>query len=493
MNLMLLNNLPNASSQLKAIFQAFTDWIFILDKEGTILDYKAGAVACFPGLPEASVGRQIQDFLPGGVRDDFLKAFQWLGKSKDDIAPFEYSLKLENAEQWFEARLVRAPQEQIIIIIRDITKHKQAEEKTQRQLKRLAALRSIDLAIASSLDLNLALSVVLSQVTAQLNVDAADILLLNPQNSMLEFANGVGFRTDALQHTHLQIGEGYAGLSALKREVINVPNLKNRKTGFLRSPKFAQEDFHSYHNVPLIAKGRVRGVLEIFQRTPLTPDSEWLDFLDMLAGQAAIAVENSMLLKELQRTNFELTLAYNTTIEGWSRALDLRDRDTEGHTQRVTDMAFMLARRLGLSEAELVNIRRGALLHDIGKMAVPDSILLKPGPLSEEEWSVIRRHPRYAYELLSSISYLGPALDIPHYHHEKWDGSGYPHGLKENQIPLYARLFAVIDVYDALTSNRPYRPAWPKEKAIAYIRDEVGKHFDPAIAHEFLNMIQVGQ
>jgi putative nucleotidyltransferase with HDIG domain len=492
MNLMLLNNLPNASLQLKAIFQAFSDWIFILDEKGTILDYKAGAVACFPSLPEASVGHRIQDFLPSEVGDNFLKAFQWLGQSQNkDAPPFEYSLKLENAEQWFEARLVRA-QEQIIVIIRDITKHKQAEEKTQRQLRRLAALRSIDLAISSSLDLNLALSVVLSQVTAQLNVDAADILLFNPQNSMLEFANGVGFRTDALQHTHLQIGEGYAGLAALKREVVNVPNLKNRKTGFLRSPKFAQEDFHSYYGVPLMAKGRVRGVLEIFQRAPLTPDSEWLDFLDMLAGQAAIAVENAMLLKELQRTNFELTLAYNTTIEGWSRALDLRDRDTEGHTQRVTDMALMLARRLGLSETELVNIRRGALLHDIGKMAVPDSILMKPGPLSEEEWGIIRQHPRYAYELLSSISYLGSALDIPHYHHEKWDGSGYPHGLKENQIPLYARLFAVIDVYDALTSNRPYRLAWPKEKAVVYIQDEMGKHFDPAIANEFLNMIQVG-
>ncbi len=138
-----------------------------------------------------------------------------------------------------------------------------------------------------------------------------------------------------------------------------------------------------------------------------------------------------------------------------------------------------------------VHIRRGALLHDIGKMGIPDQILLKPGPLTEEEWEVIRQHPRYAYELLSSISYLGPALDIPHYHHEKWDGSGYPHGLKQKQIPLYARLFAVIDVYDALTSNRPYRPAWPKEKAVAYIRDETGKHFDPAIAREFLSMIQI--
>src|SRR5574340_812003 len=211
--------------------------------------------------------------------------------------------------------------------------------------------------------------------------------------------------------------------------------------------------------------------------------------METLAGQAAVAVENAILLKELQRTNFELTLAYNTTIEGWSRALDLRDRDTEGHTQRVTDMAVQLARRLALSEAELVHIRRGAILHDIGKMAIPDSILLKSGPLTIEECDIIRQHPRYAYELLSPISYLGPATDIPLYHHEKWDGTGYPYGLKENQIPLPARLFAVIDVYDALTSVRPYRPAWSKDRAIAYLKEQSSQHFDPVIAAKFLQMI----
>ena len=183
----------------------------------------------------------------------------------------------------------------------------------------------------------------------------------------------------------------------------------------------------------------MRGVLEVFHRQPLNPDRDWLDFLEALAGQAAIAVENGLLIKELQKTNFELRLAYDTTIEGWSRALDLRDRDTEGHTQRVTYAAVKLGRRLGISRAELVHIRRGAMLHDIGKMAIPDSILLKQGPLTPEEWDEIRRHPRYAYELLKPIEYLGAALDIPHYHHERWDGSGYPDGLKGTDIPLSAQ------------------------------------------------------
>jgi putative nucleotidyltransferase with HDIG domain len=180
-------------------------------------------------------------------------------------------------------------------------------------------------------------------------------------------------------------------------------------------------------------------------------------------------------------------------LEGWSNALDLRDKETEGHTLRVTELTLQVAQSLGVSEEQLVHIRRGALLHDIGKMGVPDSILLKPGALTEEEWVIMRKHPVYAYELLSPIKYLEPALDIPHYHHEKWDGSGYPRGLKEDQIPFAARIFAIIDVWDAVRSDRPYRPAWPEEKAIDYIRSQSGKHFDPKILDAFLTMIPAMQ
>ena len=190
------------------------------------------------------------------------------------------------------------------------------------------------------------------------------------------------------------------------------------------------EDFVCYYGVPLISKGQVKGVLEVFHRTALEPDAEWFDFLNTLAGQAAIAIENSTLFESLQRSNLELTLAYDATIEGWSRALDLRDKETEGHTQRVTEMTVKLARAFGLSEAELVQVRWGALLHDIGKMGVPDGILLKPGPLTDEEWVAMKKHPTFAYEMLAPIRYLRLALDIPYCHHEKWDGTGYPRGLK---------------------------------------------------------------
>lgn len=192
--------------------------------------------------------------------------------------------------------------------------------------------------------------------------------------------------------------------------------------------------------------------------------------------------------KSLEETHKQLLLAYDETIEGWSLAMDLRDKETEGHTRRVTDLTMKLAEAYGIRGEELVQIRRGALLHDIGKLGIPDSILLKPDKLTDEEWDFMRQHPQLAYDMLHPIDYLHPALDIPLCHHEKWDGTGYPRGLKGEEIPLAARLFAVVDVWDALTSNRPYRRAWDKEKAMAFIREQAGKHFDPKAVAVFLEV-----
>jgi len=185
-------------------------------------------------------------------------------------------------------------------------------------------------------------------------------------------------------------------------------------------------------------------------------------------------------LRSLERSNVELQRAYDRTIAGWANALDLKDEDTAGHSKRVTVM----------SADELVHVQRGALLHDIGKMGIPDSILLKRGPLTEEEFEVMKRHPVYAYELLGPIEFLRPALDIPYAHHERWDGTGYPRGLKGEEIPLAARVFAIVDVYDALTSDRPYRRAWTREEALEHIRKGVGTHFDPRVAEAFFEMIE---
>ena len=401
----------------------------------------------------------------------------------------EYFLHTPSGKCWYESRLVRLSNGQSIVLVRDITKYKESELKIKRQFDQLDALRSIDLTINSSLDLNLTLSVILDHVKTQLKIDAASIVLLDPHTQLLEFAARTGFKTSALKHTRLRIGEECAGRAVLERRVIHIADLRSDQTAFLRSFSFSKENFIAYYAVPLIAKGQTVGVLELFQRAPLDADQDWLNFMETLAGQAAIAIDNAMLFKNLQLSNHELTLAYDKTIEGWSRALDLRDKETEGHSRRVAEMIFKLGSRMGITQSELVHIRRGAMLHDIGKVAIPDSILLKAGPLNDEEWNIMRRHPQIAVELLASISHLDPALAIPRSHHEKWNGSGYPDNLAGKNIPLAARLFAVVDVYDALTSDRPYRRAWSQVDAMKYIRDQSGVHFDPHIVSAFIEMM----
>lgn len=204
--------------------------------------------------------------------------------------------------------------------------------------------------------------------------------------------------------------------------------------------------------------------------------------------RARRAAEQALRDRE-QQAVLELAAAYEESLEGWARALDLRDRETEGHSRRVTDLTVRLARMMGVSEADCVHIRRGALLHDIGKMGIPDSILLKPSPLSPEEWDIMCRHPAYARELLAPVEYLRPALDIPYCHHEKWDGTGYPRGLKGEEIPLAARMFAAVDIWDAVRSDRPYRPAWPNQQAREYLASLAGAHVDPKVASVFLELL----
>jgi HD-GYP domain-containing protein (c-di-GMP phosphodiesterase class II) len=250
------------------------------------------------------------------------------------------------------------------------------------------------------------------------------------------------------------------------------------------------EGFISYRGLPLIAKGDVKGVLELYHRSAFPSNPEWNDLLNLLASQAAIAMDNAMLFNDLEHSNTELELAYDATIEGWAEALELRDHATGGHTRRILETTITLAHKMGIPNSELPNIRRGVLLHDIGKMGVPDYILLKSSLLTDEEWQIMRQHPLNAYNLLSKISYLRSALDIPYCHHEKWDGSGYPRGLKGEQIPLSARMFSIMDVYDALSYDRPYRSAWPKEKIIEYIKEQSGKYFDPRVVEAFLELIE---
>jgi len=362
-------------------------------------------------------------------------------------------------------------------------------EEAQQRMFKIESLRQIDIAISGSVDLEISMNVLIRQLMTSLDVDGANVLIYNSNSDTLDYIAGHGFITDSLKFTSLPMGEGLAGKAAQERRQIHIQDISSQQTSLNRSPSLREEKFVSYIAKPLIAKKEVVGVLEVFHRSRLDPDQEWFDFLSALAGQAAIAIDRLNLYKDLEMTNVNLIRAYDATIEGWAKAIELRDGDTEGHSRRVVSLTLDLAKRMGINHNSLVSIRRGALLHDIGKMAVPDQILLKPGKLTDEEWVVMKEHPVHAYQMLSAIEYLQDALEIPYCHHERWDGSGYPRGLKGEEIPMAARIFAVVDVWDALRSDRPYRKAWPIERIIPYIREQSGTHFDPDVVEVFLEIV----
>ena len=315
----------------------------------------------------------------------------------------------------------------------DVTERNRAEQQLQMQLRRMASLRAVEMSITARMELRATLDTLLEQVTAQLGVDAACVLLFNPRTQALEDAADRGFRTANIKSTRLRLGEGLAGMAAMDQRMVSANNLSSQVEAQRYVPYLLTEGFVSYFGMPLMVKGVVKGVMEIYHRSLLNPPSEWLEFLDALSGQAAIAIDNVSLFEEQQRANFKLTQAFDATIAGWSRALELRDQETKDHSLRVSRMTLDLARYIGVPNEELDHLRRGALLHDIGKMGVPDGILLKPGPLTSEEWNIMRKHPQYAFDWLSSIDFLRPALEIPYGHHERWNGSGYPRGLKGTQ------------------------------------------------------------
>lgn len=428
--------------------------------------------------------------------DDRATVAQWLDEIRagNHIPDIEYRIFRSNGElRYMHCKGILVFDEdgrprRFVGTAQDITERKLSELQIRQQISRLTTLRIIDQAITSSFELSFTLDTIVTQIMTQLQVDASGILLLDPGGQRLEYRSTRGFYNQVGGQIQIDLDRSPAGRAVRERHLVRIENLSDESniTGLL-----AREGFVSYFAAPLIARGKVLGVLEVFHRTLFHPGNEWIEFLETLAGQTAIAIDNAMLLENLQKANAELRQSYDATIEGWSQALDLRDRETEGHTRRVTDMAIGLARMMGIKEEKLVHARRGGLLHDIGKLGVPDNVLLKPGPLNEREWKIMRLHPQFAYEWLSKVPYLHEALDIPYCHHEKWDGTGYPQGLKGESIPLASRIFAIADVWDAITSDRPYRRAWSRERAIEYIRMNSGLHFDPNVVDVFLKNITV--
>ena len=483
-----------SAKRFRALIENSADGVCLLAADGNVQYVSPSVVRILGYDDEELVGRNVFTFLHPKESERNESISQHVTRKPGNLISTQLRFRHKDDHWvWLEVTAINSLEEPavqgVVVNFRDVTERKQAEEAIQRQLDRLNALRTVDMAITTSLELKVTLAVLLEHVITQLEVHAADILLFNQNSQVLTYSAGRGFKTHKVENVRLRPGEMHAGQAISERRTICIPNLPEIESPAKFSSFVKEEDFMAYYATPLIAKGQIKGVLEVYHRLPLVGGSDWLDFFETLASQAAIAIDSAELFEGLQRANMDLILAYDTTLEGWVRTLDLRDKETEDHTQRVVDLTLALAKAMGFPEQAMTHIRRGALLHDIGKIAISDSILFKPGPLTEEEWTVIRQHPTNAYQLLTPITFLRQALDIPYCHHEKWDGSGYPRGLKGEQIPLAARIFAIVDVWDALSFDRPYRKKWDHEQVIEHIHQLSGSHFDPQVVEIFMQMV----
>lgn len=473
-----------ARAEWEATFNDISDAIVVHDRDFTIIRANRAAVPFIEGAQSETWKARFRGF-GGGYRDSADEKHLRQAKPAS-VEVFEPSLG-----RFLEITTIPRLDEHhrfagMIHLIRDVTERIEAENQIRTHLERLRVLRTIDHAITSSLDLQVTLNVLLHEVVSHLHVDAAVVLLCGADGGSPEFAAGRSRNGTMMPERKEMTANGLSREVVRSMKPLVIPDLGGNAPASFRAARAG--DFRAYFGMPLVVKSQLRGVLELYHRTPFDPDASWVDFLAALTGQAAIAIDNALMFKDLQLSREEIVKAYDATIEGWSRAMDVRDSDTEGHSRRVADMTVALGRAMSVPEDQLVHYRRGALLHDIGKLGVPDSILRKEGPLTDEERELMKAHPVISYEMLSPIAFLRPALDIPHCHHERWDGKGYPRGLKGCEIPLSARIFAVVDIWDAICSERPYSPAWSREQALAHIHSLSGSHLDASVVAVFLKM-----
>ena len=379
----------------------------------------------------------------------------------------------------------------IIVNYRDVSDRKHAQAAIQQHAAELETLANVAAALRQAPTRDAILPLLLEQTIRLFHADGGALILRAASDLVIASARGtaetwIGTRhapeSDLLQ-TVLTTGEQHF--------ISDIANASAEKPGALLVA--LMDTMRACACIPLKTAHEVIGILFLASRTPRAPTPEELRLLAAISEMAERAIQRATLYEQAEQHASEIAQAYDNTLAGWARALELRDELTEGHTRRVTELTLRLARAINITEDQLVHIRHSAILHDIGKMGIPDSILHKAGPLTGLEQEIMRRHPQYAYDMLSAIAFLRPALDIPYCHHEHWDGTGYPRGLRGEHIPLAARIFALVDVWDALTSNRPYRRAWSPDQVRAYIREHTSTHFDPQLAEIFLNLPEINQ
>jgi HD-GYP domain-containing protein (c-di-GMP phosphodiesterase class II) len=386
----------------------------------------------------------------------------------------------------------------IAISVTDVTAYRQAERSERQQRQQAESLLATSEALAQAMDLDTVFDVVVDNIKTLVPNASINIMLVEdgpagPQATSVRYCEPecghptgrhtpIGGRSFTLP---LRATDNLVEMTASLQPVIIHDT--HQYPGWLPNPA---HPVRSQVAVPILFGREPVGFLCLESPQPNFFNEQYATLLRQFAGQAAVSILKARIFTALQASHQELAGAYDATIEGWARALELRDKETEGHSRRVVEITCRLAGRMGISGESLANIRWGAQLHDIGKMGIPDNILLKPEPLTDEEWNIMRQHPILAYQMLSGIAYLRDALDIPLYHHERWDGSGYPYGLSGLNIPMAARIFSVVDAFDALLAQRPYRPAWPLDEVLAYLRIHAEKQFDPHMVDAFFELLE---
>ena len=359
----------------------------------------------------------------------------------------------------------------------------------ESQTKKVQAEYSINRILQFGMDFRETFRAIFELLSDLVAVEAAIVLKYKPASQQFDLLATHGIDARSLAKIHLYVENGLTRRTVREDRPIQADNWLESELGENHFNLFAQEGFQTHITIPLIGRRDLLGVVEIFWRESQFVDTWKLEILQMVGESVASFLEHITVVEDLKRRNDELSSTYTATIEGLSRALELRDLETEGHTRRVSALTLRLTEHMQIPVDQRASIQQGALLHDIGKLGIPDAILLKPGSLTPREWKVMQQHPLYAYNILAPIVSLREALDIPLYHHERWNGSGYPYGLTGEQIPLSARLFAVVDVYDALTSDRPYRSAWSRSQALEYLQEQAGQQFDPQVIAHFIKMV----
>lgn len=437
-------------------------------------DYLLGKTMaeCYPGIENTKMYKKIITCMKYGFPSKMVNEF---------VYP-------DGSVGWFELIMQPVP-EGVLIMSNDITKLIANENELILKNTRLKALRCIDIEILKSTPIIDIISKISKTISNHINhIDAIQVLLFNQLSNQMDYLYSLGLSDNYHEKDNIILtDEMITLLKHLKDSQLPIEIKK------FDDPSFKRRDylkaFQKHYLIPLKSDKALIGVIEFFQIKSMRFNSNDINFINDLGKQTTIAIEKNNLFEDLILKNQALNNAYEGIIQGWSRALEIRDFETKGHTNRVTDLAVKFAEYLDFKDFDYKHFRYGCLMHDLGKIIVPESVLLKSGPLTHEEWDIMKLHPVHAKELLESIAYLRDSIDVPYCHHEWFDGTGYPRGIAGSKIPLFARIFAFADVYDALTSDRVYRKAWDHEKTVQYIIDLKGKQFDPVLTDAFIGFI----